>query len=255
MHDIDIANTKSRYGQEMQDELDEIVHRHYEVFKRHYPHCQLKKLDRGPATGGFQNYNWAIYTQDHEEFARLPTIEFYPSTLAGICSHHVAPVRTCWTAAYQPAGLPQRPIMTASAYRAHLLRELNDFNYFASRKTFPQEIIVKYIRRGYGLGPHCPRTIVSEIGKFLARNPRQAYAPVIPVGSGYMFLSKESPISKEFDHNRQQAAANILKNTQSPLHLSRWREVESPLKEEWQRKLLGLRTPTSAEVPYDVRTA
>lgn len=256
MHDIDIAviaNTKSRYGQEVQDELDEIVHRHYEVFKRHYPHCQLKKLDRGPATGGFQNYNWAIYTQDREEFARLPTIEFYPSTLAGICSHHVAPVRTCWTAAYQPAGLPQRPIMTASAYRAHLLRELNDFNYFASHKTFPQEIIVKYIRRGYGLGPHCPRTIVSEIGKFLGRNPRQAYAPVIPVGSGYMFLSEESPIREEFDHNRQQAAANILKNTQSPLHLSRWREVESPLKEGWKRKLLGLRTPTPSEVPYDVR--
>jgi hypothetical protein len=77
MHDIDIANAKSRYDQEVQDELDEIVHRHYEMFKRHYPHCQLKKLDRGPATGGFQNYNWAIYTQDREEFARLPTIEFY----------------------------------------------------------------------------------------------------------------------------------------------------------------------------------
>lgn len=190
-HDIDIAAFVTK-----QEHLDDIAREIYSVVKKHYPNCILKKVKKSAGN------NWVIITEDPKEFVRLPKIEIYPTTLAGICTHHVAPVRGCWTAAYGGNGV-QRPIVTATFIRAQILKQMDNFNYFASRKTFPQEIIFKYTKRGYDLGVNIPGDLMSEMVKYAARHIGEnpwCTKPVKAVGKGIVIGEYLNLFNTPFHH-------------------------------------------------------
>lgn len=104
-----------------------------------------------------------------KSFLRMRRIELYHASPGHVWSHHVPPVRAMFTS-IGSAG--PRFLMTASAVECYLSGEISSFNYFASKKVFPQEVIAKYMRRGYwleprvGLGP-----IGRAVNKFLAAAP------------------------------------------------------------------------------------
>jgi hypothetical protein len=159
-YDVDIAVFSKNA-----EEFDAIVDNHYQAIRRMFPHSVLEKVERQKGHG------WQIVTLDYEEFIRLPPIEFFPSTISAICSHHVAPVRACFTAAYQEEGRPARVLATSSALRSYHKGALDWFNYFASKKSFPQSILAKYLSRGYHFSCFVPEPIRAEVTQFLLRHP------------------------------------------------------------------------------------
>lgn len=149
--------------------FDAIVRTNFEIIKREYPDVTLEKRERG------KGHTWHIITGE-ASMLRLPPVEFFRSTLAGICSHHVAPARACYTAAYPypTDGEPTaRWIATASAIRAYRSGRLDNFYYFASRVMFPQEIVAKYIARGYTLSEHVPEQIRHEVLRYVVQWARR----------------------------------------------------------------------------------
>lgn len=159
-YDVDIA-----VFSKSEEEFDSIVDMHFQSIQTQFPHVYMLKVPRQKGHG------WRIETKNYGEFIRLPPIEFFPSTIAAICSHHVAPVRACYTAAYQEKGRPARYLATASALRAYHTGCLDWFNYFASKKNFPQSILAKYIDRGYWFSCFVPEPIRVEVTQFLMRHP------------------------------------------------------------------------------------
>jgi len=134
--------------------------------------CQrILKLRPGARVVRRPNGTVAVVSTTLEDFARFPPIEFFPGSIAHVCSHHLGPVRACFT---QYAGTHAEPVAeprfyaTASAIRAAVTRQLDDFNYFASRKTFPQEIIAKYLSREYRLSRNAPVIVRVEVANYEA---------------------------------------------------------------------------------------
>lgn len=172
-HDVDIAVfTKSPAV------LEEVARELFGVFKGHYPDATLERREKGKCS-----FTWHIVAGE-ESFLRFPPIEIYRTSLGGVCSHHVAPVRACYTAAFghpvdadtyvrdgERLASGPRWLATASALRAYHTRYLDNFHYFASRQTFPQEIIAKYIWRGYRLSDHVPRQVRREVLNYVLRHP------------------------------------------------------------------------------------
>ena len=150
-------------------EFDEIALQHYEVVRKHYPGATLVKSKRT------KGHTWIIQSTIPEEFIVLPPVEIFSTSFASICSHHVAPARAGFTAAYQDPGNPARIMATASAMRAFQFRVLDNFNYFASRKTFPQEVITKYMDRGFSLSEQIRGEIREEVRSYLLRHPKYVY--------------------------------------------------------------------------------
>lgn len=161
-YDVDIA-VFSTDAQELKREAEKI----FEVVQRYWPSVTLTEE---PRTKGSC---WVIRPQTVDEFCSLPPIEIFSSSLAHICSHHLAPARACYTAAVPKGAEPAAPrfLATASAVRAFLYRTLDSMHYFASKKTFPQQIIAKYLQRGYGLSPATGAVIEKEVISFLTRHP------------------------------------------------------------------------------------
>lgn len=149
--------------------LDEEAHKHFTALQKLFPSIKLVKIQKA------KGHSWKILPQSIEDFKRLPPVEIYQSCLATICSHHLPPVRGCYTAY---AGLDAEPLeapralFTLSALRAYNLRLLSNFNYFASRKTFPQEIILKYLSRRYRLDTtFMSHSVYSELLGYIRRHP------------------------------------------------------------------------------------
>lgn len=164
-HDIDIAVFTRDPAV-----LEKVAAEAYAVFLRHYPDVTLERREKGK-----HSFTWHIVA-GKDSFLRLPPVEFYRTSLAGVCSHHVAPARACFTAAFQHperVDLPSTPrwLLTTSAIRAYHTGLLDNFYYFASRFTFPQEIIAKYIARGYKMSEHVPMPVRHEVLNYVIRHP------------------------------------------------------------------------------------
>lgn len=115
------------------DEFDSIARRHHAAVRTKYPDAGLVRTDR-------EKTHMYRITSEAEGFRE---VEIYPATWRMICTHHVAMVRLAYT------GATPQFYLTASCLKSAVERGTPNYYYFASRKTSPQEIMLKYAARGF----------------------------------------------------------------------------------------------------------
>lgn len=177
-------------------EFDDVARGHYDVIRAHYPEAVLKKVTR---EGSDERYNWSITAP-----SQAPTnpnfrpVEMYRASLNHVVTHHVAMVRGGFTALFSEE--PQF-IMTASLVISMVNLATPNYYYFASRKTTPQLVVMKYLMRGFSLEGF-PRGLQNAIMAFFSEDPLwrpdyydDIWAPLYPAlyGKGY-FSAYSIPI-------------------------------------------------------------
>jgi hypothetical protein len=125
------------------DEYDCIVQGHYKAIHAKYPFAKLKRVDLPSG-----RHNWSVYTDDAAHFPTFRCVEMYRARFSHIVTHHVAMVRAAYTAAFSPESPPTFVTSASFALSAAHLATPN-YYYFASRKCFPQEVVLKYNQRGF----------------------------------------------------------------------------------------------------------
>jgi hypothetical protein len=161
--DIAIAAEGARF--------DEIAHAHYAVIKLRFPSALLVRVDRE------RSHMYRVVSAEKPGVEKgFREVEMYPASWAEICTHHVGMVRLAYTAARadETGALPEEPApefyLTASCLKAAAEWSTPNYYFFASRKTTPQEIMLKYAARGYP--PLClPPTIQRAIRKYAQQTP------------------------------------------------------------------------------------
>lgn len=170
-------------------EFDDVARGHYDVIRAHYPEAVLKKVTR---EGSDERYNWSITAPTNPNFR---PVEMYRASLNHVATHHVAMVRGGFT------GEEPQFIMTASLVISMVNLATPNYYYFASRKTTPQLVVMKYLMRGFSLEGF-PRGLQNAIMAFFSEDPlwRPDYydviwAPLYPAlyGKGY-FSAYSIPI-------------------------------------------------------------
>ena len=173
-------------------EFDDVAQGHYEVIRAHYPEAVLKKVTR---EGSDERYNWSITAPTNPNFR---PVEMYRASLNHVVTHHVAMVRGGFTALFSEE--PQF-IMTASLVISMVNLATPNYYYFASRKTTPQLVVMKYLMRGFSLEGF-PRGLQNAIMAFFSEDPLwrpnyydDIWAPLYPAlyGKGY-FSAYSIPI-------------------------------------------------------------
>jgi hypothetical protein len=142
--DVDIA-----VDADTDEAFDATAHAHFRAIHAIFSNTELVREERGSS-----EHSWRIRaTVPAREAADagFREVEIYRATWSQICTHHVAPVRLAYTA---PAGAAGPPcfMLTATCVLAAVTRSVLDYYYFSSRRTLPQEIILKYAARGYPPG-------------------------------------------------------------------------------------------------------
>jgi hypothetical protein len=136
-------------------EFDAVARGHYEVIRAAHSHAVLVRVARE----GDSRYNWAVVAGDLARISTFRQVEMYRATFDHIVAHHVGMVSAAYTARFHAA-----PTFVASARFVSSMIHLRtpNYYYFASRKYTPQEVILKYYARGFGLNSF-PVGIVAAI--------------------------------------------------------------------------------------------
>lgn len=133
--DVDIA-----VDTETIEQFDKIALEHFAVIQEYFPHIRLNKI---PLEAGGHKYR-IVATQ---VMARFREVDIYRNKWANICQHHFAMTRLAYTSAMQ--GGPMVKI-TASALHVAMSKISERTYYVSSKKVSPQELILKYMQRGFG---------------------------------------------------------------------------------------------------------
>jgi hypothetical protein len=118
--------------------FDSTAAAHFAAIREVFPDARLEREEKSEG-----RHMWRVVGSSLPGFR---TVEIYMAGWGHICTHHVAPVRLAYC---QPEGKPPGFYLTVSCVLAALERATPDYYYFASRKTEPQSIVLKYARRGY----------------------------------------------------------------------------------------------------------
>ena len=143
--DVDIAIAEK--GQK----FEQIVRAHFDVIKMCFPSATLVRVERGRS--GIMYRVVSAKAPGIEKGFRV--VEMYPASWAHICAQHMGMVRLAYTAAHadEPGALPTKNVpkffLTASCLKSAIPRSTPNYYYFATKKTTPQEILLKYAARGY----------------------------------------------------------------------------------------------------------
>ncbi len=121
------------------EEFEEVARSHLGAVRRRFPDAVLVRVDREKSP---------LYRIDPgpvrpEGFRE---VEIYPGSWAKIMTHHVGMARLAYTAAGAEA---PRFLLAASCALSAAVGGSVNYYYFCSRKTTPQEIILKYVARGF----------------------------------------------------------------------------------------------------------
>jgi hypothetical protein len=126
---------------ETNEEFDAVARAHYGVIRARYPEAALAVVPRdGPA-----RYSWSITCAGSHAFR---PVELYRASFDHVATHHVGMVSGAYTALFTEA--PQF-VVTARLALSMARLATPSYYYFASRKTTPQDVVLKYFRRGFGL--------------------------------------------------------------------------------------------------------
>jgi hypothetical protein len=151
--DIDI-------GVEVTDdkEFDTIAQKHYNVVKKYHPYAKMKKEERTV------HYYYQIYTDDPEHIATFRKIDIFMSTRKEILTWHLYPVRGMYTIMNATLGL----YLSASCIYGMTNHDADYFCYFRSRTQTPEEILLKYLQRGFYVS--VPRNVADDVNDYIRAN-------------------------------------------------------------------------------------
>lgn len=149
---------------ESNEEFDAVAQAHYAVIRARYPEAVLKKVLReDPAD---PRYNWSITCAGSPTFR---PVELYRASFNHVVTHHVGMVSGAYTAALAASEPPQFVMSARLAISMARLATPN-YYYFASRKTSPQHVVMKYKMRGFSLESF-PSGIQAAIGAVFSQDP------------------------------------------------------------------------------------
>jgi hypothetical protein len=140
-------------------EFDDVARGHFEVIRGRHPDATLHRVDRPNGT-----YSWAV----RGDTIGFRHVEMYRATFDHVVTHHVGMVSGAYTARFH-----DKPTFVVSARLIYAMVHLHtpNYYYFASRKCLPQEIVLKYTARGFGLQSF-PVGIVCAIDSMIQRGSR-----------------------------------------------------------------------------------
>lgn len=94
-------------------------------------------------------YNWNVVCGDPSKMDTFRQVEMYRANFNNIVTHHVGMVSGAYTARFSgDGGTPQFVVSSRLVLAMNNLSTPN-YYYFASRKTTPQHVIMKYYARGF----------------------------------------------------------------------------------------------------------
>jgi hypothetical protein len=159
------------------EEFVRIAERHFGVVRRHFPRASLIRHDYQSGKCKFRIIEDPSLAGRKEEEPGPPRpagrgfreIDIYPASWRRICWHHVGMVRLAYTAA--PGG-EARFYLASSCVLAALRRASPDYHYYASKKTTPQDVLLKYAGRGYCAFPlDFPAGVRAALEKYAQSSP------------------------------------------------------------------------------------
>jgi hypothetical protein len=148
--DLDIA-----INVDTEEELEIEVKKHFSVIKKFHPHVELVK-----------NGNWKIITTDPTKIHSFRSVELYRNNINHILVYHVGMVCGVYSAVKGYAkedGSPQF-VVSSRCLHAMVTGASPNIYYFASKKSKPQDVIMKYINRGFKF-PSLPYDIQQILNK------------------------------------------------------------------------------------------
>jgi hypothetical protein len=130
--------------------FDAVARAHHAVIRARYPEAALAVVPRGDPA----RYSWSITCAGSHTFR---PVELYRASFDHVATHHVGMVSGAYTALFAAEG-SEAPQFVVTARLALSMARLAtpNYYYFASRKTTPQDVVVKYLRRGFGLSAFPP---------------------------------------------------------------------------------------------------
>ena len=231
--DVDIAIDDTLNPEEYEAEVE----KHLAVIRQHYPYI---KVDIREMAGGRINYR--VFTDDPQHMMEFRPVEFYQSSFNHICTHHVGIARGAFTNYFEalraregrPAKNPLVPntngnfYLTASFIYTKIRGISPNYHYFAGKKSKPQEVIIKYQMRGFGIDDW---RLCSEIKKYKKHHGINNSNKPFTNGRGYngclMVWSKENPDIAEIPE-----FLPLPENDQSPTEETSTEKTSNEGKEE-----------------------
>lgn len=145
------------------EEFDAIAGEHLACVQAAFPDAPVEMV---AVTENRQHPMYKITCLREPRPAGFREVEIYPADWLSICTHHLGTVRLAYTAAEAAA---PRFLLTASAVAAAASRASPNYYYFASKKVSPQDVILKYLHRGYA-PPALPRRVRQQLVTYAAHS-------------------------------------------------------------------------------------
>lgn len=142
------------------EEFDTIVQKHYTIVKKYHPHAKLRKEERS------KKYYYQIYTDDPDYIVGFRKIDMFMSTRKEVLTWHLYPVRGMYTVMNGILSL----YLSASCIYGITNHDMDYFCYFKSKIQSPEEIVLKYLQRGFYIS--VPRNIIDDLNEYVRNNER-----------------------------------------------------------------------------------
>lgn len=160
--DIDIAIAAEG------EDFDRIAAEHFAAIQRRFPSAVLERVDRE------KSHMYRVVSAVPPGLEKgFREVEMYPATWAEVCTHHVGMVRLGFTGA--GAGVEGKPLrqfyLTASCLLSAVKGHSPNYYYFASKKTPPQEVLLKYAVRGFPISG-LPAGIRAAVAEYAQQSPK-----------------------------------------------------------------------------------
>lgn len=141
-------------------EFDDIAIRHFAVINGIFPFAKLKKVDRT------KGYYYSIYTDDPLHNLTFRKIDIFMAKKMDVLTFHLYPVRGMYTVINNTKSL----YVSASCVYGMTNHDMDYFCYFKSMRQHPEEIVLKYLQRGYYV--QMPRNIMEDMNKYMEESEK-----------------------------------------------------------------------------------
>ena len=162
------------------DEFDTIAQSHFDAVKKHCPYAKMKKEFRAA-----KGYYYQIYTDDINFITSFRKIDIFMSRRAEVLTWHMYPVRGMYTVVNGTKSL----FLSASCIYSRYQHDADYSCYFKSMRQSPEEIILKYLQRGFYF--QMPSNIVSGMNEYIKNNDKWSAAGDIYHINGSKFVNNK----------------------------------------------------------------
>jgi hypothetical protein len=142
------------------EEFDIIAQKHFDTVRRYYNFAKIKKIDKA------KGYYYQIYASGIHALT-FRKIDIFMAKRTDVFTWHLYPVRAFYSVFKGHRDL----FVTASClYSLNISNNKDYFAYFKSKKQTPQEVILKYLQRGFYI--QMPLEIKSGLIKYMIESDK-----------------------------------------------------------------------------------